>query len=222
MVMRADLSGLTVVHSKMIQLGKQFDYRSKRVRELLAQFKDKSKGDKMITGAFVNDLFSAMTDFTLIVSESAEMAIEFQDRLNGLAASVALLIGPGECIALLAVAQHLSNDGRFHYLGGCLPLAPDLDERARRLAGRAVHAVEGLAGYVGVDLVLGAASDGSEDVAIEINPRLTTSYIGLRRLAQTNLADAMLRIADADAPLIRWRNVSVEFRADGLVRDVFV
>ena len=50
----------------------------------------------------------------------------------------------------------------------------------------------GLSGYVGVDVVLG--NDG-RDWAIEINPRLTTSYVGLRALAGFNLAEAMLAVA---------------------------
>ena len=54
----------------------------------------------------------------------------------------------------------------------------------------------GLLGYVGVDLVLGDAADGSRDYAIEINPRLTTSYVGLRALADFNIAEAMLRAAN--------------------------
>ena len=43
--------------------------------------------------------------------------------------------------------------------------------------------------------MLGDAADGSRDYAIEINPRLTTSYVGLRALAEFNIAEAMLRAA---------------------------
>ena len=53
-------------------------------------------------------------------------------------------------------------------------------------------------GYVGVDLVLGREPDGSEDVVIEINPRLTTSYVGLRAAARTNLAEAMWQVAQGE------------------------
>ena len=55
-----------------------------------------------------------------------------------------------------------------------------------------------LIGYVGVDLVLGVAGDGGDDAVIEINPRLTTSYLALRRLLRTNLAAAMLAVARGD------------------------
>jgi predicted ATP-grasp superfamily ATP-dependent carboligase len=124
-----------------------------------------------------------------------------QPFVPGLAASVAFLIGPRDPIPLLPAAQHLSDDGHFRYLGGCLPLPDGLATRAAELGRRAVESVPGLRGYVGVDLVLG--EDG--DAVIEINPRLTTSYVGLRALAETNLAAAMLGVVSGEAVSLRWR-----------------
>ena len=88
----------------------------------------------------------------------------------------------------------LSEDGRLQYVGGRIPLPAPLAARATRLSDEAVRAVAGLQGYVGVDVVLGPARDGSLDAVIEINPRLTTSYVGLRVLTQGNLAEVMLRL----------------------------
>jgi tyramine---L-glutamate ligase len=133
-----------------------------------------------------------------------------QPYIPGDAVSVGFLIGPGRRLAMPAAAQHLSTDGRFHYLGGSLPLDPQQNARATLLAARAVDAVEGLAGYVGVDLVLGPAADG--DAVIEINPRLTTSYVGLRALARFNLAEALLAVMAGDEPPCwEWRTDQVRF-----------
>ncbi len=141
-----------------------------------------------------------------------------QPYTPGRAASVAFLIGPGRRVALPAAEQILSEDGRFHYEGGRVPLPDDLNRRAQRLAERAVTAVESLCGYVGVDLVLGEAADGGGDRVIEINPRLTTSYVGLRALARFNLAEALLAAATGAAlPPMRWRPGPVRYRPDGRV-----
>jgi predicted ATP-grasp superfamily ATP-dependent carboligase len=141
-----------------------------------------------------------------------------QRYVSGMAASVAFLAGPQQVLPLLPTAQKLSDDGRFHYRGGWLPLPLPLAVRAERLAQRALATVEGLCGYVGVDIVLGAAADGSEDWVIEINPRLTTSYIGQRTLIETNLAQAMLRVAQGETlPPLPKRPGIVEFQADGRV-----
>ena len=92
---------------------------------------------------------------------------------------------------------------------------------AVNLGTRAIECVPGLKGYVGVDLVLGDAADGSQDFAIEINPRLTTSYVGLRAIAEFNIAEAMLQIARGEAPpKMRWKAVRVRFEPDGMVAPV--
>jgi predicted ATP-grasp superfamily ATP-dependent carboligase len=142
--------------------------------------------------------------------------ILLQEFAPGRPVSVAFLIGPRQRVPLVPAEQLLSNDGRFHYLGGRLPLAADLAERAVSLAARALAAVPGLNGYVGVDLVLGDAADGRVDQVIEINPRLTTSYVGLRALARFNLAEAMLQAARGnEIPKLLWHPGTVGFRADG-------
>jgi tyramine---L-glutamate ligase len=140
-----------------------------------------------------------------------------QPYVPGLAASVSLLLGPGLAFPMPAGRQRLSADGFFHYLGGEIPLPGVLDVRARALALRAVAAVPGLAGYVGVDLVLGDGADGSGDAIIEINPRLTTSYLGLRRLARFNLAAAMLAVVEGRAPpMWDWQPGPVRFDVEGI------
>jgi tyramine---L-glutamate ligase len=136
-----------------------------------------------------------------------------QPFVPGVAASVAFLLGPAQTITLEPAAQHLSDDDRFTYLGGSLPLPAPLAERARAVAGAAVAAVPRLLGYVGVDVVL-----GDRDWVIEINPRLTTSYVGLRALAVENLPELMLRLARGERVAEpTWRKVGVRFTADGSV-----
>jgi hypothetical protein len=138
-----------------------------------------------------------------------------QSYARGLAVSVAFLSSE-EWHSLPAVEQHLSKNGRFRYLGGRLPLPEALDHRARSQAERAARCVEGLHGWYGVDLILGDAEDGSGDAVIEINPRLTTSYVGLRRLARFNLAEALLAAATGARPPCRdWGTESIAFRANG-------
>ena len=129
-----------------------------------------------------------------------------------------VLCGPAGNHALPACQQLLSTDGAFAYLGGRLPLPPPLDGRARKLAQAAIEALPQPRGYLGVDLILGEADDGSGDYVIEINPRLTTSYVGLRALARTNLAAAMLAVAAGQSPNLCFGDEQVEFTADGAVQ----
>lgn len=120
---------------------------------------------------------------------------EFQP---GQAASVAVIAGPGRRLILPTCRQRLSTDGRFQYLGGETPLAEPLDRRAATLAYAVANSFPPTTGYFGIDLVLGDDESGARDCVIEVNPRLTTSYLGLRRKARGNLAEAMWRTAGGD------------------------
>ena len=125
------------------------------------------------------------------VSADASRPRRLETFCPGTAASVACLCGPRDVVPLVPCRQRLSDDGCFAYSGGSLPLAPEFATRSAWLARRTVAALPQPLGYLGVDLVLGDDTAGGEDFVIEINPRLTTSYVGLRACAG-DLAGAIL------------------------------
>ncbi len=133
---------------------------------------------------------------------------------RAIAASVALLCGTKEKVALRPAIQRIKiHNNSFQYCGGRLPLSPELQPLAIELAQRAVASVSGLHGYVGVDLLL---ADPTSGVVVEINPRLTTSYVGLRRLTQQNLMLTMLRLlAGERGEPIDYLPGEVTFAPDG-------
>jgi len=107
----------------------------------------------------------------------------------GQAVSVALLIARnGKITPLPPCKQHISADGTFRYLGGELLLDEMLQQRTIDIACHALANLPGVKGYVGIDAVLGE----DRDVAIEINPRLTTSYLWLRQAVKGNLVEEMI------------------------------
>jgi predicted ATP-grasp superfamily ATP-dependent carboligase len=69
------------------------------------------------------------------------------------------------------------REGRFVYLGGMLPVRCS---DAVPILRSAVESIPGLVGFVGVDYLWEPAR--REVTVLEINPRVTTSYVGLRRL----------------------------------------
>ena len=134
-----------------------------------------------------------------------------QPFISGKALSVALLISEeGTVLEVMPVAeQHLSDDDRFKYRGGRIPadISPKAAVAVQQLAERACRAVPGLTGYVGCDLVLPDASP-PEPMLIEINPRLTSSYLGYRQLTDDNIPARLL--ATNSEPL-RWKSAPVTF-----------
>lgn len=110
-----------------------------------------------------------------------------QRYVEGQAASVSLLAARGRSVALSLNGQQVLAGVPFAYDGGVASLPHPRSAEARRLARKAVALVPGLCGYVGVDLVLGEETCW----LIEINPRPTTSYVGLRRVIGLNMTAAV-------------------------------
>ena len=77
------------------------------------------------------------------------------------------------------------------YVGCHCPLPVDLQRRAKRLASEVFAAMPKTNGYFGIDLVLSEKTD-SKDVVIEVNPRLTSSYLRLRDFCQFSIGQLML------------------------------
>jgi predicted ATP-grasp superfamily ATP-dependent carboligase len=123
-----------------------------------------------------------------------------QGWVPGRSVSISYLASGANQTFLPAVSQDISDD-HCHYTGGCGPLGDKLQRRAAALASQAIAAMPPRArGFVGLDLILGDTP--SDDVVIEINARLTTSYVGLRKMIHGNLA---ARLFDIETGPVRCR-----------------
>jgi tyramine---L-glutamate ligase len=144
-----------------------------------------------------------------------------QPYVPGRTLSIAAIVGeaewngePGLEVFPLA-EQQLTTDGRFGYLGGRIPETISLQHLATTRVREVVAQIPGLSGYIGFDL-LAPNLDPQELLIVEINPRLTTSYLGYRALADQNLAEYLLPSRRPEKPL-RWKSQVVRFTADGAV-----
>jgi len=144
----------------------------------------------------------------------------------GIPVGVSCLCGPGGIVPLAPVRQRFSSGDRPRYAGGLVGEACAWRGRAEALAVAAIAAVmrrggEGAdaGGWVGVDMVLGDRDDGGGDRVLEVNPRLTTSFVGLATLEQRSLVRLLLDAAAGRAARPRpWPGRTVEFDAAGSVR----
>ena len=113
--------------------------------------------------------------------------------------------------------------GRLSYHGGTVPAANVDAAAVNRLVEQVRGAVPGLRGWWGVDFVIpdapfppGDPAANRDPVLIEVNPRLTTSYLGYRRLTDDNLAERLL-FPDRAFPPVRWKDGTARFTKDGAV-----
>ncbi|WP_425614390.1 ATP-grasp domain-containing protein [Anatilimnocola sp. NA78] len=166
----------------------------------------------------VRQIESATELATVDWSQSPSWRLE--PFVPGIAVSAAIVGGPKGVVCLPPCEQRLSTEGHFVYQGGRCPLPPNLAERATSLALAAARSLPKMCGWIGIDMVLGSAQNGASDFVIEINPRLTTSYIGLRCVCRQNLAELMWRVGQGAAVEVLSPTRGVEFQADGTVREI--
>jgi predicted ATP-grasp superfamily ATP-dependent carboligase len=126
-----------------------------------------------------------------IIRESPSKYVIAQELIHGIAVSVSLISTGSEALPISLNKQNVSlmtPESISTYNGGLVPFNSLLKREAFATAEATVRSFRGLRGYIGVDLVL----TEKEPVIIEVNPRLTTSYVGMRKVVSFNPAQAMI------------------------------
>lgn len=121
-----------------------------------------------------------------------------QEYIPGDVCSVCLLSDGKQALPISLNKQIVEIDENGgDYKGGYIPYEHPLKEKAFEVAKKACEFIPGIKGFVGVDLVI------ADDVyLIEINSRFTTSYVGLEKIANINIAKTIIDLIDG--------NISVE------------
>ncbi len=120
-----------------------------------------------------------------------------QPYLSGQAASLSVVYHPSQAHLLSANIQCIERKESTILLRGCK--ANELDRDGlylEQLSQDISYAIPGLAGYVGIDFLV---HRGSLSV-LEINPRLTLSYIGLSDAININPAKLIFSLAQQITP----------------------
>ncbi len=138
-----------------------------------------------------------------------------QPWISGRALSVGCLCHASGQIEILPIACQRLSGNRFEYRGGEIPA--NISQKARdqieALVTQACESIPGLRGYIGIDLLLPDV-ELTEALIVEINPRLTTSYVGYRQACHSNLASRIIDQEDWSTRLT-WKPAKIVFQADG-------
>ena len=118
-----------------------------------------------------------------------------QPWIEGEAMSLCALASPRRVAALSVNRQHLTIRPAQLQLQAIEVNCEPVDAPLLQLAERVAEAISGLRGYFGIDFVRRPAGL----LVIEVNPRLTTSYAGLRAALGWNVAKWVLADAAGEA-----------------------
>jgi predicted ATP-grasp superfamily ATP-dependent carboligase len=145
----------------------------------------------------------ALLDWVDAHVDSASPHWIVQPWCHGRHASLALIVDANGCMQLVGGVeqcidiefQSATRDvGRVIYRGGRGPLPGVSQSSMYEFADRVLAAMpRGALGWIGIDFLLPKNQQAlSEWICIEVNPRLTTSYLGYRQWYGSDLADALI------------------------------
>ncbi|MCX8150277.1 MAG: ATP-grasp domain-containing protein [Candidatus Bathyarchaeota archaeon] len=159
-----------------------------------------SEGTSCSGLSIVNSSSQIVTAINKIKKASANKHFIVQQFVEGVPASVSVISNGHQALPISLNRQSLIlevPEGDSMYSGGELPLESDLKEKAYCAAKKIVESIDGLKGYIGVDLIL----TSNTALIVDVNPRLTTSYVGLQKIARFNIAQAILdAVLNGDLP----------------------
>jgi predicted ATP-grasp superfamily ATP-dependent carboligase len=158
-------------------------------------------------------IFADMQSLSEWDSQTQIDAYIVQPLVTGIPASISMLCMNGEAWVLSCNRQLIEQvDDSFRYHGSILNDLQAYWTQFELLARQVAQAMPGLAGYVGIDVMVG---DTGIQV-LEINPRLTTSFAGLEQAIGRNPAELILDMfynGSLSSPPLIERNL-VEVRLD--------
>jgi predicted ATP-grasp superfamily ATP-dependent carboligase len=114
-------------------------------------------------------------------------------------ASISCVIKNGKARLLSCNSQVIEiNNHMLSYHGGVINGMREYWPQFELVANQVAKAFPDLAGYVGIDVIV----DNDEVIVVEINPRLTTCYVGLHEAIGINPAELIIKTLTQ--PHYRW------------------
>ncbi len=123
-----------------------------------------------------------------IISSDEQNKYFAQPYLSGESLSLSLMCSQGECVLLSVNKQIIIEKNKSLELKQCIVNA-NVRESFTEFAQNLISTLPGLKGYIGIDVLVLE----NKILLIEINPRLTTSYAGLKSALNINPAEHILQ-----------------------------
>ena len=171
---------------------------------------------KPIDGAGAEAMY--LGDVAYLTSCLASCADSYlvQPFMDGLSASFCMLSRAGEVTVLSANQQHILRQQKHLKLQACelnamLEHMPAFELLAHQIG----ISMPNLFGYMGVDVQIQQNQGKTHYAILDINPRLTTSYVGLHQAMQVNPASCLLSLANQELQLPAFAHQRVRVNIEG-------
>ncbi|MDR3291629.1 MAG: ATP-grasp domain-containing protein [Methanobrevibacter sp.] len=180
------------------------------IKKLLEKSNSKKLIAKPIYGVDCQDTKLIHDDKEAYNLNNHKKELIIQEFIEGDTVSVSLISDGNESIPISLNEQFIAiNNNEFNYLGGEIPFEHPLKEEAFKIAKIATETIDGLKGFIGVDLIL----SNDKVYFLEINSRFTTSYVGLAKIININIGESIIKLLTNQITLN-----SINFKFNGKVK----
>ena len=123
-----------------------------------------------------------------------------QPYISGKALSLSCLFYQGQAYFVCCNEQHIHiNQQQFELLACTVNVQPEKAHSYQLLCQQIATAIPLLFGYVGIDFI---QTKTGETLILEINPRLTSSYAGIKEALGINVAELVLDMLNHQPPIL--------------------
>ncbi len=167
---------------------------------------------KSVNGVGCTDSYVVVDEqeFTSITESIDKQKYIIQPHKQGEKTSLSCLFKNGRGWLVCANRQYFERIDQQYQLTG-ITVNFTSDTAKYHIVSNIALAMQGLWGYVGIDLI----ETAGEILVLEINPRLTTSYAGIHEALGINCASAVLDLLSGDPQLEPTRNQPVYINITG-------
>jgi len=124
-----------------------------------------------------------------------------QPYIKGQTLSLSGLFFQGECVLICCNQQHISLiDNQFQLNACTVNVKQEKRVDYQALCSQIAQAIPELWGYIGIDLI---ETEQGELLVLEINPRLTSSYAGIKAATGLNVAAHVLALLNEKTPVLQ-------------------
>ncbi len=154
----------------------------------------------------VNEIQDLKRFIKLSLKFSEVGKVIIQEYIEGIHGSISVITDGNDIFLLTNNVQIIEFDekGKIAYRGGVVFLRnPELHEKSMKLAEKIIRSVKGFRGYFGIDVVW----NSWEPYVVEVNPRITTSFVGLAKILGKDLGCLMLKSVNSNVKCETRRNI---------------
>jgi predicted ATP-grasp superfamily ATP-dependent carboligase len=159
-------------------------------------------------GCLNNHLVSNRHEFIKIKSQiECQPDYLVQSYIKGVSLSLSCLFKEGEAWLLCCNRQVVSiNKGMFELEACIVNINTENYKIYQDLINHVASVIFGLSGYVGIDII---QPESGQAMILEINPRLTTSYVGINQAIGFNVAKAVIELPEINPIIKKMRNQQI-------------